>query len=539
MRVVRRRLPPKEIDLSMRRHFNLIIACMACAAILAVGALSTQHSLVAVTNAAGDVGYLDAQFPSVSSGFDPTGEKPQSKLWFNGGSWWADMLHSDGHYYIFYLNGSTWTNTGVAIDDRAYTKADCLWDSATQKLYVVSGAYASDAPSGATDFDARLYRYSYNPANPPATAYTLDTGFPVTVRSGSAETVVIDKDTSGKLWITYTQGNKVIVNHSRTSDLDWLPSVTPGGAYIMPAAGVNPNVASDDISSLIAYNGKIGVLWSNQSTKTFYFASHTDGGGDAAGDWQGQTAFQIPGQSVADDHINLKSLQVSGGNVFAVVKTSLSGGGTGDPRIVVLRRDPNGSWSYAVFVHEAEMIGNQVVATHHTRAILMVDSVNQMLYVFATLNESSGIAIVYKKVAYPATGLNDFPSGVGDDFIRVNGAGGVNNATSTKQNIDGSNGIDSIVVLASDDGSRRYVHNQLSITSGNPTNTATPTKTATATATSTPTNTPTTTPTNTPTSTPTNTPTSVPTNTPTHAPTSTATPQSAPGSPVYLPIVMR
>jgi hypothetical protein len=136
------------------------------------------------------------------------------------------------------------------------------------------------------------------------------------------------------------------------------------------------------------------------------------------------------------------------------------------------------------------------------------------------LNDNTGIAIVYKKVAYPVTGLNDFPSGIGTDFIRVAGAGGVNNPTSTKQNIDGVNGINSIVVLASDDGSRYYTHNALNITLPTPTNT----------------------PTNTPTKTPTNTPTNTPTKTPTNTPVPTATPTattSPPQSQVYLPMIVR
>jgi hypothetical protein len=495
----------------MRRHVNLIIACLICGVMLAMSSLSGGRSLVAVTNAAGDVGFKDAQFPSISSSFAPTGEKPQSKLWFNDGRWWADMLHSDGHYYIFYLSGQSWVNTGVELDDRGYAKADCLWDAVTNKLYVASGALVADAPGGATDFNGRLYRYSYNSVNK---TYSLDTGFPAIIRTGEAETLVIDKDTLGKLWITYTHSSKVYVNHSGASDSAW----NPAAAYVIPAAGVNTNVAADDISSLIAYNGKIGVLWSNQSDMTFYFATHTDGAGDSAADWQGQIALHIPGKAIADDHINLKSLQISGGDIFAVVKTSVSTNGTDDPRIMVLRRQSNGSWSHAVFVHETE----GTTQTHHTRPILLVDSVNHDLYVFATLSDTSGIAIVYKKVAYPLNGLNDFPSGIGTDFIRVAGAGGVNNPTSTKQNIDGLNGINSIVVLASDDGSRYYTHNILNISLPTPTNT--------------PTNTPTKTPTKTPTNTPTNTPTATNTPVPTATPTATTPPQQ---SQVYLPMIMR
>src|SRR5690349_5306019 len=155
----------------MRRYLNLVLACLACSAIVALSGLAGGRGVVAVTSAAGDVGVQDQPFPSNpnKSDFSPTGEKPQSKLWFNGGHWWASMLHSDGHYYIFYLNGQTWTKTSAALDDRIQTQADCLWDGT--HLYVASGAGTD--PSG-VGLDARLYRYSYHPASPPEAAYTLD-----------------------------------------------------------------------------------------------------------------------------------------------------------------------------------------------------------------------------------------------------------------------------------------------------------------------------------------------------------------------------
>ncbi len=77
----------------------------------------------------------------------------------------------------------------------------------------------------------------------------------------------------------------------------------------------------------------------------------------------------------------------------------------------------------------------------------------------------------------------------------------LNNATSTKQTV---NSITGLLVLASDQDTRFYLHNYDALTSTGPT--ATPTHTTTATAT--PTHTPTTTPTHTPTTT------AVPTQTP-------------------------
>src|SRR5438093_9796768 len=176
----------------MRRHVNLIIAVLVCGAILGVSGLFSGPGVFAAhkltVTGAGSCpagGCLDAQFPTVSSGFAPTGEKPQSKLWFNDGLWWADMLYSDSHHYIFYLSGQTWIKTSTMLDDRAGTQSDCLWDGT--HLYVASGA--GQVPTG-SDLDAKLYRYSYNSANPPDTAYTLDIGFPVTIRVAGAETIV-------------------------------------------------------------------------------------------------------------------------------------------------------------------------------------------------------------------------------------------------------------------------------------------------------------------------------------------------------------
>src|SRR5262245_6404693 len=119
MRVAHRDVPLREVDLPMRRYSNLVVTCVVCAVILIVGALSNERG-VAVTSAAGDVGYLDQAFPINPdySEYAPTGEKPQSKLWFNDGRWWASMLHSDSKFYIFYLdlNTQTWVKTNTPLD---------------------------------------------------------------------------------------------------------------------------------------------------------------------------------------------------------------------------------------------------------------------------------------------------------------------------------------------------------------------------------------------------------------------------------------
>jgi hypothetical protein len=505
----------------MRRHLNFIVAGLICSAILVVSLFAAVGG-AAVTNAAGTVGILDQQFPANpnNSAFSPTGEKPQSKLWFNGGRWWASMLHTDSKYYIFYLNGSTWVKTAAQIDDRIQTQADVLWDAGSNHLYVASGAGGD--PSG-LDLPARLYRYTYHPGALLDLAYTLDTGFPVPIRNGGAETIVLDKDTTGKLWITYTQGSKVWVNHSGANpavldpDLSW--NLAPAAFTV---TGTNTSVAADDISSLIAYDGKIGVFWSNQNDTTFYFAYHVDGTADTS--WTGGAAWSQ--KDIADDHINLKSLHTTGGgDVFAVVKTSIQTNGAGQPRIVVLHRKPNGTW------HAPAIVWDETAGS--TRPVLLVDSVNHRLYVFATTTTTGGV-IAYKRSSDYSAGAVSFAEAQ-VPFIQITAPNlnQMNNPTSTKQNIDGAGGLNSIVVLASDDTARYYAHNLLALPITVPTNT--PTSTVTSTPTKTPTSTATSTPTKTPTATATATATA--TQAPTATPTSTQS--QAPEPQMYLPFIVR
>ena len=148
------------------------------------------------------VGYRDFSF-AASGVSAPTGEKPQSKLWFHDGIWWGSFFNKTAQEYrIYRFDWATqsWGDTGTPLDERNSSKADALWDGG--RLYV-----ASAGPSSATSGDsARILRYSYDAATK---RYALDSGFPVTVTSGGVETIVLDKDSTGKLWVTYTQASKV------------------------------------------------------------------------------------------------------------------------------------------------------------------------------------------------------------------------------------------------------------------------------------------------------------------------------------------
>jgi PKD repeat protein len=386
-----------------------------------------------VARAAGDIGYRGPSF--AGAGSSPSGSKPESKLWWNDGYWWAslwDTATSDFYIYKLNLSTQTWERTNTPLDPRTGTRADVLWDGT--KLYVASHVF-TESPAATTSANAgKLWRFSYNASTD---IYTLDSGFPVDINAAKTETLVIDKDSTGKLWATWTQGNRVYVNRTLSSDADW------GTPFILPVDGTN--VATDDISSVVAFDGnKIGVMWSNQNESTMNFAVHVDGQPDTT--WSARSVA-YGGSGNADDHINLKSLQSDGSRVFAAVKTSRSG--SSDPLVVLLvyNRATN-VWSSAVFGRVAE---------HHTRPIVLLDETNHIIHMFATSDENGGS--IYEKTT-PISDNPSFEPGRGTPFIEEGAApgtsGDLNNATSTKQNVNCTTGL---VVLATNSTSDDYWHN--------------------------------------------------------------------------------
>jgi hypothetical protein len=408
----------------MRRLFGMLMA-----AVFAVGLLS-QIAPPATLAANPDVGYIDFKFGGAPS-FDPTADKPQSKLWWNDGAWWAVMYKETvGAWHIYQLSWpDQWIDTGTLVDTRPTSRADVLWDGT--KLYIASLLRLDTANQ------ALLSRYSYSTASQ---TYTLDAGFPTTIMTGKTETLAIDKDTTGRIWTAYTQSSKVYVNHTvSASDMTW------GTRHELDG-----DVSSDDIASLVAFQGKIGVLWSDQSDETMYFSSHTDGAADTS--WTTPLAIYT-GSKAADDHINLKSFQADDtGRLFAAVKTSTSGGSA--TLIHLLSRDTNGAWQSAVF---------GVGSNNHTRPLVLLDSTNRMVYMFATSPTACGI--IYMK----STSMDNlsFPPGDGEEFVSSSTYTCLNNVTSTKQTL---NADTDLVVLASNELNANnpveksyYMHNVLTI----------------------------------------------------------------------------
>jgi IPT/TIG domain-containing protein/flagellar hook capping protein FlgD len=382
-----------------------------------------------------DVGYRDFDFGTAVTS-TPTGEKPESKLWWTDGFWWGVLWNpasSSYEIHRFDLSSHNWISTGTPVDPRASAKVDALWDG--QRLYVATHIFTLNPGATTAGNSARLYRYSYNATQ---NTYSLDSGFPVTINGSKSETLVLDKDSTGKLWITWIEGKRVKVNRSTGSDLTW------GTPFDLPVQGNNTDV--DDISSLVAFGGnKIGILWSNQADDRMYFAAHLDGNGDTSWQPREEAVPDASSGADADDHINLKFSCAGDGALYGVVKTGL---GVDAPLNYVVKRSPAGVWSRHV-------VGLGI--DNHTRPIMLIDSDANRAYVFA-MSDKTGRYVIYMKSA----SLNDlaFSPGLGTVFIDSPQDIKLNNPTSTKQCVGGATGI---LVLASDQDTHYYLHNYLNL----------------------------------------------------------------------------
>lgn len=348
-----------------------------------------------------------------------TASKPESKLWHHDGLWWAVLFNptAGGGHRIHVLDPVTdqWLDTGALVDERPDSRGDVLSDGDT--LYVTSRAQAQN----------RLARFTYDPTVP---TYTLDAGFPIAIDGAGTESLNIAKDSAGTLWIAYTLGGTVLVNCTVGDDTHW------GTPFVVPVA-LGTSVAPDDIAGVRAFDGKVGVFWSDQLSGRFYFAVHDDG--DAVTDpsaWTLEVAAE--GNRIADDHFNLKV--ATDGRVFASVKTSLTHGS--QTLVGLLVRSTSGVWSP---LHRVT-----TEAFQPNRPACLLDEAAGLVYVFYALDNSG--------IYYKTSAIDDiaFPAGVGAPFIDTSAVLDVQGPTTTSQSVNAATGI---VVVGSSPADQSYWHN--------------------------------------------------------------------------------
>ena len=418
------------------------------AVILAIATL-VATDLVGPSSASAATGDLGTRGASVA-GFAnaiPTAAKPQSKLWFAAGWWWASMASATtGGYRIHRLDraSGTWVDTGVDLDPRGATQSDVVWNGS--HLFVASHAVASSSTATSTAQPTRLFRYSWDGAT-----WTPDTGFPVTITTSSAESLTIAQTDAGRIWATWTQGRRLYLAQTTGSadagTVSFAAPFIPTMANLAPAESVAATTLNaDDISTVVSADGVTTLLWSNQATGTTWSARRAD----AAATWT--AAPVVSGPLMSDDHLNLRAIPGDAeGRVVAVLKTSLNDSALSlptDPLLVAAVYTPAaGTWTTSTVATVAEAA---------TRPIVEIGPGSDELRVLYSAPSTPGAqafeGTIYEKdstlsgLVFPADG-----TAVLRDITNAT----MNNVTSSRQTATATSGV---VILAATEVSPRYWH---------------------------------------------------------------------------------
>ncbi|MDQ0147019.1 Ig-like domain-containing protein [Pseudarthrobacter niigatensis] len=310
---------------------------------------------------------------------------------------------------------------------------------------MASFKFVNDGLPAEPNFPTTMRRYSYNTSTKTYTSLGS-----TQINNQKTETLSIDKDSTGRVWATWQQGNRIFLNVTDTAGVNW------GTPFQHPAA--LSNVSVDDNSAVIAFGGnKVGVMWSRQvgdATDGMYWSVHADG--DANSSWTTPVAA-VKGQRSGDDHMNLKWLDASSDRVFAAIKTSFTS--ASQPLIQLLALDTSTSaWSATTIATVAEC---------PNRVIVLIDESTQMLRTFATYPKPSGTTnagvctssggAIYEK----STPLNKISFTTTKTARIVDADQYVHNVTSTKQNLNSSargTANSGLLVLADVNATSRYWH---------------------------------------------------------------------------------
>lgn len=251
---------------------------------------------------------------------DVTKDKPQAKAWKYAGKWWC-VLATAGGVKIYRLDGTSWTST-LVVAPTTNARADCRVVGDLVHILLYKGA-SQNSFLATVQYDATLGTYKMWGGRSSNVTKVFPAG---------SETATLVVDSKGRMWTASDGVDQIVVRWSDAPYTNWSDP-------IVIASGIK----DDDICTITALPGKIGVFWSNQNTKMFGFRTHTDGADPAS--WSAdelpasQSALSIKA-GMADDHMNIAV--ASDGTMYCAVKTGYNTDGY--PAVSLLVRRPSGTW---------------------------------------------------------------------------------------------------------------------------------------------------------------------------------------------------
>ena len=274
----------------------------------------------------------------------PTADKPQSKLWFMDGRWWAVLPRTSGPSLWERTDAGWREHPEVARDLRGVPGRADVWPD-PGGVTAVARAELDKTNRSVTVF--RLIQKSGS-SETQWESRVLTELLPPSP-DDAIETVTLVRDSAGTVWVAAVAGVKVCVWASSPGEEAWSgPTVLAEG------------IKEDDICVVTPLPGnQIGVLWSDQLREAVLMRAHTDG--RPVDQWLREEVAEI-GNRTADDHLN--TVLTSDGTLWVANKNEVDK--TGKPQFVLRVRSADGQWSN-------EPYGIRGKSTRPSRPIVVAD----------------------------------------------------------------------------------------------------------------------------------------------------------------------
>lgn len=302
----------------------------------------TRLGLAGCALLAGLVGQAASSPPVLQVDYPfPTADKPQSKIWYADGSWWALLPRQAGP--------SLWQRTATGWKEQTEVHAALLGIPARADVWT-----DADGATAVSVADRLMKVFRLHPAaSPGRTRVEILATLPAPA-SDSIETATIARDATGHWWVAATVQAKVYAWHSADA-LAWDQPEVLG-------RGLDP----DDICTVTPIPGGVAVIWSNQKKDEVMMRRHRDA--RAPVDWDAAEAI-ARGHKTADDHLH--TALAADGTLWVATKNSVDE--AGQPQFVLRVRSPEGHWRnfpYARLLKDEE-VSRPIVALDPTGRYLL------------------------------------------------------------------------------------------------------------------------------------------------------------------------
>jgi hypothetical protein len=346
----------------------------------------------------------------------PTKDKPQSKLWFAQGAWWA-WLPVVGGSSVWKRTAEGWQRQGhLDAALQGFPGQADVWADADTATAVLVARDALAVLSLRWSQAARRYEL----AAPP----TLLRAPPLPAGESGIETATIARDGRGHWWLAYNWQRGMFVRHSTDSTI---------AAWSAPIAVSTAKAAADDLCLIVALPGSIAMVWSDQAHDAVYFRQHDDA---APPDTWKPIETAASGGKTADDHLN--AAVAEDGTVYLATKNSVDA--MGQPQLVLRIRQPNGRWTHLPYAPRS-------AAGEPSRPIVLLAEGSQRIFLVHSVYGVDGAQPRRDGIAWQATDRRRIDlSPAATPLLAA--ATRLNNATGTKARLPAGQPW---IVLASDE----------------------------------------------------------------------------------------